>query len=228
MVVWGFDWFGFHFGLVLDDDDSVRDSAAETLLVFSQHFTEGGASTLRTSRTCNAKTMEMSMDKLTDRVCAVADSVEGVVYAYTNHLLNLIAQKNTPEESVANLASPEVLERHKDKGDHDRNFDAKSIGNRPIFEPEETNMFLEPILIAQLVARQFIRLQAQGNKHITSTLQECTSRSFSEFLGKSLHSVLADTRAGLPMLSRTHPPPSSWAIMAACPSVSSLPVDPVP
>ena len=184
-------WF-LGLGLLLDDDEDVRDAAAEALRVCLAQLSgsRGSASASGViTRMCNAKTLEVSMDTLTDAVCTADTGNGSVVRAYATRLLQFL-----PEVSASVVQGAATMASEDEK---------KPNGNRLIFEPEEVNMFLEPVLVAQLVARQFSRLIARRNATFTETLKRSVSAPFSTALESSLRVVLSDLKAGVPMLSGT-------------------------
>merc|ERR1739848_299216 len=82
-------WF-LGLGLLLDDDEDVRDAAAEALRVCLAQLSgsRGSASASGViTRMCNAKTLEVSMDTLTDAVCTADTGNGSVVRAYATRLL---------------------------------------------------------------------------------------------------------------------------------------------
>ena len=61
-------------------------------------------------------------------------------------------------------------------------------------------MFLEPVLVAQLVAQQISRLLSRGNESFREAVEESTSGPFSTALESSLQAVIGDLQDGTPML----------------------------
>jgi hypothetical protein len=195
-------WF-LCFALVLDDDEDVRDAAAHAL-------TAGGEGTdlIRASelRPCNARALEIAMDKLTAKVLA-SHTVDGdLIGDYAGHLMGLwrsastsLVQARASDEDDGAAPASEGVAGSGGEGDEGAG------ASRAIFEVEEDNLYSEPALVAQLAARQLALLFSAASAAASPGLA-AAARALDASLLDALKLMLRDARAN-PKAAGSHASP---------------------
>jgi hypothetical protein len=168
-------WF-LCFKLVLDDDSEVRDLAASVLHESSSGISSSSSSSLNNlrhnHRPCNIVVLELAMNFLTRLVITLnsssnnsgAGGVKSLTCMYENHLYQMwksvctftIDEPHLLKEDLLDLSNvlfSRASQRRQGGDEDDDNDDAEN--RKPIFEPEEDNMYCESILVVQLVGKQF-------------------------------------------------------------------------
>ena len=182
-------WF-VCFTLALDDDEEVRDAAAQALT------SHGNTQSLQLdTRPCNARALEVAMDGLTKKVLVAAahdDQVNDLVGDYAGHLEAFWRSAAATSSLLAPLGGDGSGE----------DVDTSSSSSRAIFEVEEDNLYSEPVLVAQLAARQLALLFSASNMQYSGVSPPSSANKLAtvahtleQSLEDALQSMLRDARA---------------------------------
>jgi len=200
-------WF-VCFMLALDDDEEVRDAAAQALTAHSSSGVDVVKGTTQSllldTRPCNARALEVAMDALTKKVLVAAlaqkDHTVDLIGDYAGHLEGFW-RSATPSFSLLAPIGGKDEDAGEDSG-------GASSSARAIFEVEEDNLYSEPVLVAQLAARQLAVLFSAANNEASglspssassassSSKLAAVARTLEVSLVEALQSMLRDAQGG--------------------------------